>query len=313
MNIAAEPLTNKALFPRYSLFKGIVKLGISSLLIYWLILQVGPEVILREVQSLSWRQWLPAFVLLHLAQIVSAFRMRCYLQEVATLTPLRTIWLYYLGMFYNLVLPGGIGGDGYKVYYVARHHEAKIRTSIRLLIAERANGLASLLFCGVLIAALLVFYYQLAPLWLVSTTTIIAILLLFGSYFYLSARILKDKPERMKSMFLYSLAVQILGLMAFAALLPEASETPLIASVLLCSVVGSVLGILPITLGGLGMREAVLYYAPFFFLPLGIAHLSAEQGVAVSLAMFILYAVVALTGWLGAALGLTMKKTAKPL
>jgi len=52
--------------------------------------------------------------------------------------------LYFLGMFYNLFLPGGIGGDGYKVYYLHKHLSAPLKKSILALVLDRVTGLIAL-------------------------------------------------------------------------------------------------------------------------------------------------------------------------
>ena len=39
-------------------------------------------------------------------------------QEGVFISEKESLKLYYKGMFYNIMLPGGIGGDGYKGYYL---------------------------------------------------------------------------------------------------------------------------------------------------------------------------------------------------
>ena len=58
-----------------------------------------------------------------------------------SVSPLRNIKLYYVGMFYNLFLPGGIGGDGYKVWMLRREFSSSWKSLILISFLERLNGL----------------------------------------------------------------------------------------------------------------------------------------------------------------------------
>ncbi len=52
--------------------------------------------------------------------------------------------LYYTGMFYNLFLPGGVGGDVYKVM-VLKKRELSILSATKATLLDRVTGLLVLL------------------------------------------------------------------------------------------------------------------------------------------------------------------------
>ena len=75
---------------------------------------------ISEIKKIELKEpfWLlVTFILFNLSQIVSAKRVHTYLSNI-NITPTfkYQLMLYYVGMFYNTLLPGGIGGDAYKAY-----------------------------------------------------------------------------------------------------------------------------------------------------------------------------------------------------
>lgn len=55
----------------------------------------------------------------NISKIISSIRLNRYFKDInLSLSQTYNLKLYYLGMFYNLFLPGGIGGDGYKIYII---------------------------------------------------------------------------------------------------------------------------------------------------------------------------------------------------
>ena len=52
------------------------------------------------------------------------------------------IKLYWLGLFYNLFLPGGVGGDGFKVYLLGKYKKSNLKTVIGAILSDRVSGLS---------------------------------------------------------------------------------------------------------------------------------------------------------------------------
>lgn len=64
---------------------------------------------------------LPALVLFILSKLISAIRLQVNFNNIQLpLNPIDNIRLYWLGMFYNLFLPGAISGDIYKVILLSK-------------------------------------------------------------------------------------------------------------------------------------------------------------------------------------------------
>lgn len=84
---------------------------------------------------------LPLFIALiffTLSKFISALRLNHFFRAIDVfLSKLKNIKLYLVGMFYNLFLPGGIGGDGYKIYVLKKHHTVSTRDLFTAVFSDR--------------------------------------------------------------------------------------------------------------------------------------------------------------------------------
>jgi uncharacterized membrane protein YbhN (UPF0104 family) len=62
---------------------------------------------------------------------------------------LAAVRLFYLGLFYNNVMPGAVGGDLLKAWYVAKHTDRKLE-GVLSVIVDRVIGLVGLVVMAVL-------------------------------------------------------------------------------------------------------------------------------------------------------------------
>jgi len=114
------------------------------------------EVLLLFGRSDPW--WLLlALLAFILSQVLSSFRLNQFLMSVDIhISEKANLRLYLLGMFYNLFLPGGIGGDGYKIYLLNKTFKVKVGRLFWALIMDRLSGLVAL----VGIAAVLIYFVE---------------------------------------------------------------------------------------------------------------------------------------------------------
>jgi uncharacterized membrane protein YbhN (UPF0104 family) len=233
--------------------------------------------------------WLvPAFLLFNCSQLVSATRLLSFYHVI----PVRISWLgnaalYYKAMFYNLFLPGGIGGDGYKVYYLHKYYHAPIKNLITATLLDRLNGLAMLGLFIVLLAVGVLGNGELHfPAWWLVVGY--GVILLVASW--LLQRLLPAFFPVAGRAALYSALVQGLQLTAVIFILQSLHVDVHWAAYLLLFLASSVAAVIPFTIGGAGARELVFVAgAPL----LGI---QAEQAVAVSLVFFLITVVSAIPG-----------------
>lgn len=193
--------------------------------------------------------------------------------------------LYLLSMFYNLLLPGGIGGDGYKVFLMNKRFGVKLRILTSAVFLDRANGLALLIILGLSLSAFIPLPYDLHTwIWL--------LIPLVPLGYYLSVWLLF---RRFTSTFLttslWSTGVQIgQALVALCILLALGIQDHLLEYVFILILSGIVLVVPLPSFGGFGLREWVVLFGAEF---LG---LNETISVAMSLTMYLVILTISLSG-----------------
>jgi len=80
-----------------------------------------------------------------LSQIIVGLRWWILLRTQQIVVPFwAAVRLYYLGWFYNIVMPGSVGGDLIRLWYVTKHTEKKFNAALSVLV-DRIVGLISTL------------------------------------------------------------------------------------------------------------------------------------------------------------------------
>ncbi len=100
------------------------------------------------------------------------------------------IRLMFLGQFFNAVVPGTVGGDLVKAYYVSRHTTRKTAALVSILV-DRMTGLSQLLLLGVVMICVIWLGGWGQTQWLARPAIILAVLvagLLLAGLFIFSRR-----------------------------------------------------------------------------------------------------------------------------
>ena len=268
--------------------KWLFKITISAIALYVVFLKIEISQIQKLVNNLKPSFVLIALILFNFSQIVSAFRYRDYLKILdIRLNPLRNIKLYYVGMFYNLFLPGGIGGDGYKIWILKKEFSTSWKALVLVSFLERLNGLAAL----AVLALVILTYTSLVEVFSLPSYfyILLATFIFPGLYLFIhitNKRYLKYFP----SITLQSLLIQLLQLTCAYFILSSLGLNDGFAAYLFLFLISSVAAVLPITIGGVGARELVFIY--------GNSLLSIDTGLAVtfSLIFFLITALSSFTG-----------------
>lgn len=279
--------------------KVAIKLLLSTLLLYFVFRQIDAKRLISTLESINLFYFSLAFLLYNLSKIISAVRLNYFFKEITINLPLwQNLRLYYVGMFYNMFLPGGIGGDGYKAYILKKHYDKKLAPIIKALLFDRISGLIALIF----LAALLFLFssYAVAPLKLLAWLTLIGIYPIF----YL----ISFKKELFMRYFtttnLLGFIVQLLQLLSALALIYSLKQSVPIVDFLVLFLISSVVSVLPITLGGIGVRELTFLYG------LKLIGFPPDSGIAFS---FLFFSVTLLASALGAPFLTTAKNLPKAI
>lgn len=269
--------------------KGItaLKFLFSALLLYLVFTRIPfPEVwgVLKSSR--------PTFLLLALlffviSKVFSAFRLNLYFFQIGV--PLSTgsnLRLYLLGMFYNLFLPGGIGGDAYKGYLLHRTFKAPGKKLAAVLLLDRISGLFLLyVYSGIL-------FLWLSIPWVEPYRPWIGVLLALSLFVYWIAH--KKWFPYLDPVFwpslAYSALVQLAQLASVFFILQALGIRDHLLPYLLVFLLSSIVAVLPITIGGIGSREIVFYYGARWL------ELQENTSIGVSMAFFFITALVSLTG-----------------
>ena len=139
----------------------VLKIVVSAgLMIYLLVFQVDLERLWQVVSQARWAYLIVAMMLMILGTALRAVRWQVLLQAVDMTVPLkRLVYLYFVGAFFNIFLPTGLGGDAVKMAELARSTR-RAPEAIGTTLVDRATGLW-VLFVLALLA--LPFSYTLLP------------------------------------------------------------------------------------------------------------------------------------------------------
>ena len=194
--------------------------------------------------------------------------------------------LYLMGMFYNLFLPGGIGGDGYKAYIYQKTSEVSLKKGVSALLLDRISGVWAL----ALWALVLGFFVSGMPFSDQPLLYLIAGILGTTAYGVLVYTTFNNTWGNFWRGSILSLLVQGAQLLSALFLLWSLDATQDISGYLVVFLISSVAAVLPLTIGGMGSREITFYY--------GSQWLGLDQTISlgVSLLFFGITALVSLTG-----------------
>jgi glycosyltransferase 2 family protein len=237
----------------WNITKLIFKLCLTTLLI-WLVFQ---KINYEQVKSV-FRRSNPLFiffalVLLLLSQVVSSWRLMGFLHAGGIPISFRSnLRLYFLGLFYNNFLPGGIGGDGYKIYFLRNTYKKPVKSIFLSIILDRISGLCAICIIGSL-------FLWLLQVWFISNYSLLLIIVLVAVLYYMLIRyFLPGYAEYFLTGHLKAIIAQSLQVLSIVMILLSqhfsGSFTPYLFSFLLSSIAAAV----PVSIGGAGIREYVM-------------------------------------------------------
>ena len=265
----------------------LLKIIISFLLIYFVFTKIQFQDVWTVLKKAKILPLILALIFFTLSKLIAALRLNLYFHQLdIKLKQWSNIKLYLLGMFYNLFLPGGIGGDAYKGYVIKKKYEVRTKRIIAVLLLDRLSGLLLLVFYAC-IMGILIQSGQLATYKWLFALCILASFLVFWvfnkKYFDFVF------PVYWRSIG-YSALVQLCQITCVLFILMSFDLQENRLAYIFIFLVSSVVAVLPLTIGGIGSREVVFFY--------GALWLGLEENTSVSISMlfFLITALVSLTG-----------------
>ena len=268
-------------------FTTILKVSISILLVYFIFTKIDVSEVLRTLKRSHPIYLLVAILLFLVSKIIASFRLNSYFHQLGIpLSQKSNLKLYLLGMFYNLFLPGGIGGDAYKGYVIKKTFEVTTKRVVSVLVLDRLSGLL-LLFVYACILLLALENQVLESYWWVF---LILIPLSVGVFYFLNKKFFNYVLPIFWKSLVYSAMVQLAQLFCVLCIMRALSIEGNTIAYLVIFLVSSIVSVVPLTIGGLGSREVTFFYGA------ALLNLEESTSVGISVVFFLITALVSLTG-----------------
>lgn len=274
------------------IFLLFLKLTVSSTLLYIVLSRTGLRQVSSTLSGMNLTAFISAIFLYIFAQLLSTFRWQILLLGVFRFGKLFS--LYMIGSFFNTFLPGLIGGDAVKAFYLYRETGSG-GIAFASIFMDRYLGFVMLMVICAVAFPFGYHYLQGSPVeWLMPLSVlsfILASLLFFGlrlgkgmkilSGFYDYFQVYRNQKGVIAKALLLSVFVQLTGILAIYILAYGIGQyIPFIACLIFLPLI-ILFTTLPISISGLGIREGAFV---FFF---GIIGVKPEVATAISLSWFL--------------------------
>lgn len=267
------------------------KLVLTGLALYLVFRKIDTDQLWQITKTIHWPWLIPAVLTFVLSKLFTAFRLNLYFKNIQlNISEKLNIKLYLIGMFYNLFLPGGIGGDGYKVYLLNKHFQTPVKSLVQAALLDRLGGLVAIVFLllvMVLPVDLSLPFVSDMP-WEILIG--IAALLVFPAFWLVQKLMFKPFLPSFWKANGWSMAGQIAQLVCAYFILKSLGVTGNYLAYQLVFLLSSIVAVLPLTIGGVGARELVFVYAHTY------AGIDEAIAVTFSLIFFLITAMVSLAG-----------------
>jgi len=269
----------------WSATKLILKIAITSALLYYVFSKVHfSEIKTKLVNANYW--WMLAGVFFYfLSMVASSWRLLSFFKSInLKLDPKFNFRLYLLGIFYNFLLPGGIGGDGYKIYLLNKTYKLPAKKVFWAILFDRLSGLWAI---GLIIVCLKIFVPQIPihiaiPLGVFAIGTVI--------YYLVVMKFFKEFGRHFFTGHAKAVLVQSLQVMTIIMILLGQDFSGKFAPYLLAFLISAIAAVVPVTIGGAGARELVFQKSADYF------HIDVGLGIYISISFYLISLLVALSG-----------------
>jgi glycosyltransferase 2 family protein len=262
-----------------------IKIIVSGLCIWYVSTKIDFSQTGRVLSSANWILLFFALVAFVVSKIFASVRLNIYFHDIGIrLTESQNLRLYWQGMFYNLFLPGSISGDAYKVMLISKKFGKSFKKTTAAVLIDRISGLLGL---AIILSIYACFVIQKA----LYVTMVLAVIIMSSIIFYLLIRryFKHFYPSFFKALY-WSLLVQGSQVVA-AYLIMAAIGVPIhVTEYIFIFLVSSIAAVLPLTIGGLGIRELVFLEGARYF------GLLQETSVVISVLFYLITVLSSLAG-----------------
>ena len=276
----------KFTFPKINLpswLKTLIKLSVLVLIIILIVRKIDERLLLRVLTSIQplWILW--ALLWFALSKFIAAMRFNTLLRtDGMHLATWQNVKLYWLCMYYNLLLPGGISGDGYKIKVLMDHFKRPFKRLLTLTLVDRISGMIALGQLGLILMHFIPFTQPYRP-WIIPAF-ILSLMVIWQLYRFCRVGTIWWLNT------VQSIGVQGAQAMATLGLVYALGQQSHWADYLILFLASSLVAMVPMTIGGAGARELTFLYGSKFLA------IDAEKAVAIA---FLFYLVSTFISFLG--------------
>lgn len=265
--------------------KAFLKIFLSAVALYYVFTKIEFSQVVDILKNVNYLYLVVALVFFVFSKIVSAYRLNYYIGAVGIkLENKSNLKLYLLGMYYNLFLPGGIGGDGYKVWLLNNKFNIKVKDLFWSVMLDRVNGVLALF----LLAMCLVPFLHLEAKWTYAALASIPLSIMV--YFLVNKKFFPKFYKVITPTTLLSFAVQLLQVASAVFILLANGTLQKVFAYLFVFLISSIVAILPITIGGIGSREITFLFGS------QLLGLDVNLSIALSLLFYLITLLVSFGG-----------------
>jgi uncharacterized membrane protein YbhN (UPF0104 family) len=236
------------------------------------------------------RFWVAAAIICYfVSMIISSWRLLSFFKSIGLKLDYRfNLRLYFLGMCYNVLLPGGIGGDGYKIYLLHKRYKLPTKKVFWAILLDRLSGFWAI---GLITVALIILIPQIDIHFGIPTGIFV-----LGSaiYYWVMRRFFKDYSHNFVAAHLKAIGVQSMQVLVIICLLIAQNDFHIFVTktspYLLSFLISSLAAIIPFSLGGGGVRDAIFLTASKQF------NIAKDMAVYLSFGFYLISIVVSLLG-----------------
>ncbi|WP_339866734.1 lysylphosphatidylglycerol synthase transmembrane domain-containing protein [uncultured Algoriphagus sp.] len=269
----------------------VLKLVLTGLALFLVFRKIDTDQLWQITKTINWLWLIPAVLTFVLSKLFTAFRLNLYFKNIGVqISEKLNIKLYLIGMFYNLFLPGGIGGDGYKVYLLNKHYQTPVKPLVQASLLDRLGGLVAIVFLLLVLILPVDLTLPFASQVPWEILFGVAALLVFPVFWLMQKLLFKAFLPSFWKANVWSMAGQLAQLICAWFILKSLGVTENFLAYQLVFLLSSIVAVLPLTIGGVGARELVFVYAHTY------AGIDEAIAVAFSLIFFLITAAVSLAG-----------------
>lgn len=267
---------------RSELLRAFLKALVSTVLIYWLLHRIGLDSIVSYFKQASWPWLIGSLAVFALSNLLGAVQWHLLLTNRGIdLTLGHSVWLYHIGLFFNNFLLGNVGGDAFRIYDIRRLSN-RTDAAFSTVFLDRFVGFFALSTLALAVAVFMVSR-------LLTSSALFTILFVFGGWllailflfietfaqkfswlfrlilppplhikakaFYYSLHAFRHERKLLTRIFFLSVLIQTLRILTHWCAARSLGVQVSVGYFFLFIPIVALLASLPISLGGLGVRE----------------------------------------------------------